>query len=66
MRWYRLAVEAIETCVYSPEAMTRSIEGRTNYWCRERGLFVRVTAIEEADGFVIITVALRRKGSGEG
>ena len=45
-----------------PEAATPTIKGRTNYWRRHNMEYLRVTAIEEADTFVIITVTPKEKG----
>ncbi len=57
MRRDRIEAELVQACLDTPEVTTATIKGRTNYWRRHNIEYLRVTAIEEADAFVIISVA---------
>jgi len=59
MRWYAVSQEA---AVRSPDATTAGNGQRVNYWRRLDASFLRVTAVEEIESIVIITVTLRSRG----
>jgi len=59
MRRHQITDDEVRLCIEQPEETEPSISGRTNYTRTYRGLPLRVTAIQEDDLFVIITVTLR-------
>ena len=65
MRRDRIESELVKACLDVPDATTATTKGRTNYWRKHNMEYLRVTAIQEADTFVIISVTLRRKGPPE-
>jgi hypothetical protein len=62
-RW-RITNEEIEEALEQPEVSERSGTNRVNYWRRWRDAWLRVTAVEETERTVIITIVPRERGPG--
>jgi len=60
-RWHRISDQQIELCLSDPEWTERSIYGRINAWKRIGDRFLKVTYIEEENGFLIISAVFKRK-----
>jgi hypothetical protein len=63
MRSEHISDYEVSECIAHFDYTEPTVLGRTNYYGRlARGLRIRVTAIEENDEFVIITVTPMRRG----
>jgi hypothetical protein len=62
-RW-GITDDEIQEVLELPEASERSGANRVNYWRRWRNAWLCVTAVEEAERMVIITIVPRERGPG--
>ncbi len=56
MRWRKLTVDEIVSCIEEPEAQEELPLGEVYSWKRIRDEWVRVVHVEESDAIAVVTV----------
>lgn len=60
-RHWKFSLAELEDILDNPDGTAPSVMNRVNYWKRWRNAWLQVTAVDEGDRIVIVTVTPRPK-----